>query len=246
MYGGEMKRILVVSENVDLCSFLVQMQKDLDLNSKCNFAFRYSSYNYNPQSMQDFGAKEINLKDESIVDWIVSNYDIVFSLHCKQIFPASLVSRISCFNFHPGYNPYNRGWYPQAFSLINGLPVGATVHLMDEQIDHGGIVAQKKVNVLPEDTSLDVYNNIIRAEKELIRENLSSLIDDTYTLSSPSKEGNYNGIKDYMKLCQLNLDEVGSLESHLNLLKALSHGEFKNAFFEKGGKKYFVKIIISE
>jgi methionyl-tRNA formyltransferase len=241
-----MKKILVVSENVGLCSFLVQMQKDLALSSKCSFDFRYTSYNNNPQSMLDFGACEINVKDESVIDWIVRNYDIVFSLHCKQIFPASLVSQILCFNFHPGYNPYNRGWYPQAFSLINGLPIGATVHRMDEQIDHGGIVAQKKVNVLPKDTSLDVYNNVIKAEKKLIREHLISIIDNTYTLSSPIEEGNYNDIKDYMKLCQLNLDEVGTLESHLNLLRGLSHSDFRNAYYEKDGKKYFVKIIISD
>jgi len=241
-----MKKILVVSENVGLCRFLLQSQNDLALSSKCSFDFRYTSYNDDPKTMLDFGACEINLKDESVIDWIVRNYDIVFSLHCKQIFPALLISQLPCFNFHPGFNPYNRGWYPQVFSLINGLPVGATVHLMDEHIDHGEIVAQKKVNILPKDTSLDVYNNVIEAEKELIKEHLVSIIDNTYSLSSPIGEGNYNDIKDYMKLCKLNLDEVGTLESHLNLLRGLSHGKFRNAYFEKGGKKYFVKIIISD
>ena len=241
-----MKKILIVSENVGLCSFLRQIKNDLDLSSKCSFDFRYTSYNDNPQSMINIGASEINVKDEEVVEWIVHNYDIVFSLHCKQIFPSSLVSRITCFNFHPGFNPHNRGWYPQAFSLINGLPIGATIHQMDEQIDHGGIVGQKEVFVSPKDTSLEIYNNVIDAEKELIKEHLINIIDDAYTLSFPSEEGNYNGIKDYRKLCQLHLDSVGTLESHINLLRALSHSDFKNAYYEKDGKKYFVKIVISE
>lgn len=241
-----MKKILVVSENVGLCKFLNQIHNDLDLKSKCTFDFRYTSYNDNPMSMIAIGAREINVKDAKTVEWIVHNYDIVFSMHCKQIFPPSLVSEIACFNFHPGYNPYNRGWYPQAFTLINGLPIGATIHKMDEQIDHGGIVAQQEVIVSPKDTSLEVYNNIIKAEKELIEEHLISIIDDTFTLSAPIDEGNYNGINEYRELCKLNLDAVGTLGSHINLLRALSHGDFRNAYYEEDGKKYFLKIFISD
>jgi dTDP-4-amino-4,6-dideoxyglucose formyltransferase len=196
--------------------------------------------------MIEIGASEINVKDDQAVEWIVHNYDIVFSVHCKQIFPPSLVSRVTCFNFHPGFNPHNRGWYPQVFSLINGLPIGATIHRMDEQIDHGGIVGQKAVDVSPTDTSLEIYNKVIDAEKDLIKEHLISILDEDYALSFPCEEGNYNGIKDYKKLCQLNLDSVGTLESHINLLRGLSHGDFKNAVFEKNGKKYFVKIVISD
>jgi methionyl-tRNA formyltransferase len=241
-----MKKILVISENVGLCKFLEQLRKDLNLISKCRFDFRYTSYNENPKLMLKFGAREINVKDKKIIDFIIQNYDLVFSMHCKQVFPRYLISKISCFNFHPGYNPHNRGWYPQVFSLINSLPVGATIHLMDEQIDHGSIIAQKKVNISPKDTSLEVYNNVIKAEKEIIRENLVSIIENTYTSINPSEEGNYNGIDDYLKVCKLNLNSVDTLESHINLLKALSHGDFKNAYFEKEGKKYFVKIVISD
>jgi len=241
-----MKKVLVISENSGLCIFLQEIWNKSDLKSKCSFDFRYTSYNENPQSMINIGASEINVKDEEVVEWIVNNYEIVFSLHCKQIFPPSLVSSVPCFNFHPGFNPHNRGWYPQAFSLINGLPIGATIHRMDEQIDHGGIIGQKEVTVSPEDTSLEVYNKVIEAEKELIKEHIINIIDENYTLHIPSEEGNYNGIKDYERLCQLDLGSVGTLENHIDLLRALTHGEFKNAFFVKNGKKYFVKIAISE
>lgn len=46
-------------------------------------------------------------------------YDLFFSMHCKQIFPNELVLNHRCINIHPGYNPYNRGWYPHVFSIIN-------------------------------------------------------------------------------------------------------------------------------
>ena len=81
-----MKKILVISENVALCSFLQGVCNDFDLTSTCSFDFRYTSYNDNPKSMIEIGASEINVKDDQAVEWIVHNYDIVFSIHCKQIF----------------------------------------------------------------------------------------------------------------------------------------------------------------
>ena len=239
-----MKKILVISDNVNLCNFLIKLQAEIDLHSLCFLDFCYTSYNQNPQPLIEIGAQKINVKQKGVIDWIVRDYDIVFSLHCKQIFPKALVSKIPCFNFHPGFNPYNRGWYPQAFSIINDLPIGATIHRMDEQVDHGGIVAQKKVHVFPNDTSMEVYNRVIDVEKELIKENIINIITNKSLLSTPNKEGNYNSIKDYKDLCKLDLNSIGTLESHINLLRALSHGEFQNAYYIKNGKKYFIKIEI--
>lgn len=115
--------------------------------------FRYTSFGLNPQQMIEIGAEIINVKDEETKNKIISDYDLVFSLHCKQIFPKRLVENVCCINFHPGLNPYNRGWYPQAFSIINGLPDGSTIHLMDSEVDHGAIIAQKKVDIKVSDTS---------------------------------------------------------------------------------------------
>lgn len=55
---------------------------------------------------------------------IIRTYDLVFSLHCKKIFPKVLTDSVRCINIHPGYCPYNRGIYPHVFSIINGRPAG--------------------------------------------------------------------------------------------------------------------------
>jgi methionyl-tRNA formyltransferase len=195
--------------------------------------------------MVEMGTTKINVKDELTIDFIVSRYDLVFSLHCKQIFPNRLVENVRCVNFHPGLNPYNRGWYPQAFSIINGLPAGATIHLMDAEVDHGDIIAQKTVSIEPSDTSYEVYRKVISAEKYLIKKNIRKIIEGAYYSFAPKKDGNYNSVKDYRKICELQLDSVDTLQSHINLLRATTHGAFKNAFFvDKNGLKYYVKISI--
>ena len=91
--------------------------------------------------LQDEGLTRMNIKKDYTP--LIDKYNIIFSLHCKQIFPAELVQKVKCINVHPGLNPHNRGWYPQVFSIINKKPIGATIHVMDEQIDHGEILAQR-------------------------------------------------------------------------------------------------------
>lgn len=239
------EKILVVSENRELCEYLKATIAALTFHQPVSVDYRYTSYNHHPHDMIEFGAKEINVKDKSTVENIVRSYDMVFSLHCKQIFPKELVDNVCCVNFHPGYNPFNRGWYPQVFSILNGLPIGATIHLMDSQVDHGKIIAQRKVDIAPSDTSLEVYRKVIEAEKELISKNIFTLIEGTFPMTAPKEEGNYNGIKDYQKLCALNLSDVATLKEHLDLLRATTHGDFKNAYFtDDVGKKYFVRLLI--
>jgi dTDP-4-amino-4,6-dideoxyglucose formyltransferase len=186
----------------------------------------------------------LNLKDKNIIQEIVSTYNLVISAHCKKIFPPNLVNNIRCINLHPGLNPYNRGWFPQVFSIINHLPIGATIHEIDNKLDHGPIIVQEEVKINSTDTSLEVYNKVIQKEIELFNLNLESIILNTYELTFPKEEGNLNLKKDFNKLCELDLNNVGTLKEHIDLLRALTHGDFYNAFFIEDGHKVYIKLDI--
>ncbi|QWD14774.1 dTDP-4-amino-4,6-dideoxyglucose formyltransferase [Polynucleobacter paneuropaeus] len=241
------KRLLVVSDNQELSLFLKSVLEKISTKHPLDVNFHYTSFNTSPEQMIEIGAKKINIKDEETINKIIENYDLVFSLHCKQIFPKRLVQNVCCVNFHPGLNPYNRGWYPQAFSIINGLPVGSTIHLMDAEVDHGEIISQKEVEIAISDTSLEVYRKIIDAEKKLIIENIFKIIKGIFSTIKPDQDGNYNGIKEYNALCELNLKSIGTFGEHLNILRATTHGNFKNAYFiDDNDKKYFVRVVIEE
>ena len=242
-----MKNILIVSDNHRLTEYFRSEFESQNINHVANAAYKYSSINKDPSAMKGVGATAIDMKNPSDVAYAKENFDLIFSLHCKQIFPADLVSSVTCINIHPGLNPHNRGWYPQVFSIINGMPAGATIHLMDEHIDHGAIFAQERVNISQADTSLDVYEKVIFAEKKLIKKYLIPIISGDLTAQRALPEGNYNSIKDFKNLCSLNMDSIGSLREHINLLRALSHGEFKNAYFlSEAGKKIFVRVVLEE
>jgi methionyl-tRNA formyltransferase len=176
---------------------------------------------------------------------LVQRYDLVFSLHCKQIFPAVLLDGIRCVNVHPGLNPYNRGWFPQIFSIIDGQRAGVTIHEMDEQLDHGPIIAQRECPIESWDTSGSVYARLLAIERELVHEHFAAIRDGNYRVEPMATEGNLNVKKDFERLRRLDLDEHGSFGQFLNRLRALTHGEFRNAWFvDSTGRKVFVRVLL--
>lgn len=242
-----MKNVLVISDNSRLTKYFKSEIVGQNIGELAKITYQYTMANNSPTGMIKLGATPVNIKDPRSVENVINLYDLVISLHCKQIFPSDLVTSITCINVHPGFNPYNRGWYSQVFSILNKKPAGATIHIMDEEVDHGAIIDQIKVDVHLHDTSLDVYEKIIAAEKTLIRKNIYRLMNKEFSTIAPEFEGNFNSRDDFKELCELDLHSVNTLGSHIDLLRALSHGEFKNAYFyDDSGGKIYIHVTLTE
>jgi dTDP-4-amino-4,6-dideoxyglucose formyltransferase len=176
---------------------------------------------------------------------ILEQYSLVISLHCKQIFPGELVAKCRCINVHPGYNPDNRGWFPHVFSIVNGLKAGITIHLMDDQLDHGPIIIQKECAISSYDTSESLYEKLMVLERELVLEWYPRIRDGLYTAYSPAEEGNINYKKDYESLKQFDLDQRGTFREFIDRLRALSHGSYKNAYYlDEDDKRVFMRLVL--
>ena len=240
------KKILVISDNVLLCKEFDLLLEEVDREIEVTFSISPFS------SLKDFElnlkslVKIYNLKEENVLDELISNYDLIFSIHCKQLFPSRLVNNVKCINVHPGYNPINRGWYPQVFSIINDTPIGATIHEIDEMLDHGPIIARSLVDKTSCDTSLSLYNKVVSKEIELLKENINSIINNEYLTFIPKEKGNLYLKKDFNNLCKLNLNEELTLAEFINKLRGLTHGDYKNAYFidVETNKKVYVNLAL--
>ena len=98
-FKKQSNNILVVSDNPELSLYLKREVESIRLPTPLRIDFRYSSVNTNPSQMIEIGAESINLKASETVDWVLRQYDLVLSVHCKQIFPQRLVDNICCINF---------------------------------------------------------------------------------------------------------------------------------------------------
>jgi methionyl-tRNA formyltransferase len=132
------------------------------------------------------------------------------------------------------------------FSIVNKLPLGATIHEIDEDLDHGAIIAQKEVPVYSFDTSLSAYNRVQAAEIALLNTHIESILSGQYSTIQANSEGNLNLMKDFNALCKLEIEKQQTIGETIDLLRALTHGEYKNAYFfdPNSGKRIFVSISL--
>lgn len=239
-----MKKIFVVTDNKVV---LDEFKKIID--SKGNIEVDYYC---SPKSVNNFQLELLENQIKPIVmkenaDFFIEDYDLGISCHSKQLFPAKLVNSLVCVNIHPGLNPYNRGWYPQVFSIINGLPVGATIHVMDEEIDHGDIIIQETVEINSFENSLEVYNKVQKKEIELFSKVIDDILNAKFTKIIPKSEGNYNSIQDYKKLCEIDLNKKVTMKEAIDYLRAMTHPPYKNSyFFDEDGNKVFISIELEK
>jgi len=234
-----MKRMFVVTDNKFIYEEFKKIASSRDIkvdyfcSPKSNKTFQYE--------IKNSLITPIVLKEDDST--LINNYELGISCHSKQLFPALLVNSLLCINIHPGLNPFNRGWFPQVFSIINGLPIGATIHIMDEEIDHGDIIVQEEVEINLEDTSSDVYNKVIKKEIELLKQYIDKILDNSFQKSSPSSEGNYNSIQDYKNLCQIDLNKKTTMKEAIDFLRAMTHPPYKNSYFiDEDGDKIYISI----
>lgn len=242
------KSILVLTDNLIMADHFQTIFEGMKSVPKVKYAVSPASDKMEFSQKLGVSIEKINLKDNATIDWIKNCFSLVISMHCKQLFPPDLTGSVKCINVHPGLNPYTRGWYPQVFAIINDLPIGATIHEMDEQLDHGNIIGQIEVKKELIDTSLTLYNKVLKAEVNLLKKHLLSIIENTYTISAPDSEGELFLKRDFKNLCEIELDQVSTALDFLNHLRALTHGDFNNAYFinPESGRKVYVKISLTE
>jgi phosphoribosylglycinamide formyltransferase-1 len=97
----------------------------------------------------------------------------------SPVFVGAFAGRIV--NIHPALLPAFAGLDAQRQAWEHGAKVsGATVHLVDEGLDSGPIVAQEAVSVLSSDTAETLAARILEAEHRLYPRAVRILLDGRY------------------------------------------------------------------
>jgi methionyl-tRNA formyltransferase len=91
-----------------------------------------------------------------LVTWLTGlRPDLLLSFAFPYRLPPEVlrIARLGAFNLHGGRLPEYRGPQPMFWQIARREPEGAvTLHLMDDQFDHGAIVAGYPVPIAPDDT----------------------------------------------------------------------------------------------
>jgi phosphoribosylglycinamide formyltransferase-1 len=81
-------------------------------------------------------------------------------------------------NTHPALLPAFKGWHAVRDALDHGVKVtGCTVHVATLEVDHGPILAQEAVAVLPGDTEATLHERIKQAERRLYIQTINDILE---------------------------------------------------------------------
>lgn len=112
--------------------------------------------------------------------------DLVVLAGFMKILPPSFVESFgfNIVNTHPSLLPL----FPGAHAVRDALAAGAretgvTIHVVDQGVDSGPIIAQRTVTVMPADDEKSLHERIKVVERELLVETVSSIAEKRIELA---------------------------------------------------------------
>ena len=97
--------------------------------------------------------------------------------------------------------PYNKGADPNLWSFIENTPKGVTIHRIDEGVDTGEIIVQKKVifNNIEQQTLSTTYQILQSEIQSMFYENWHSIKTNTIQSFAQQGRGTSHKIRDKSK-----------------------------------------------
>lgn len=106
--------------------------------------------------------------------------DLIVVAAYGQIIPRSIldIPKYSCVNVHASLLPEYRGASPIQSAILAGeKETGITIMLMDEKMDHGPILAQKKIKIYNNETGEFLHDRLAKVGAEFLAEVLPKYLE---------------------------------------------------------------------
>jgi methionyl-tRNA formyltransferase len=172
--------------------------------------------------------------------------DIALSIFFDYILPNKFINIIpkGVINLHPAYLPFNRGQYPNVWSIIEGTPSGITLHYIDDKkIDSGDIISQREVPIEPIDTGMTLYRKLEFASVQIFQDTWPAIKNGEIVRRSQNIEsGTYHRTRDVEKIDKIFLDKKYTGKELINILRARTFPPYKGAYFEEDGKRVYMSL----
>jgi methionyl-tRNA formyltransferase len=154
---------------------------------------------------------------------------------------------LGCVNIHPALLPYNRGAYPNVWSIVEGTPAGTTIHYIDEGVDTGDIIAQRQVNVMITDTGESLYHKLAEVSLDLFQEVWPSIRNHKAPRIPQKKaSGTCHRVQDIDLIDEIDLMGNYRAQDLLNIIRARTFLPYKGAFFNHQGRKVYMRLQLWE
>lgn len=154
--------------------------------------------------------KEVGENIEVVEEKVTANFatlkksDLIISYNYRHILRRDVIDFVDgrAINLHTSYLPWNRGDNPNVWSFLENTPKGVTIHMIDEGMDTGPILAQKEI-------TFDEGKETLSSSYRFLHEEIQSLFRNHWpqlkTVSRGSGRPQVSGgsvhfIKDFEKI----------------------------------------------
>jgi methionyl-tRNA formyltransferase len=190
------------------------------------------------------------LKESSVLEQVRQlKADIAVSILFAYVLDNDFLSLFprGCINLHPALLPYNRGRFPNVWSIVTKTPAGVTLHYVDQGIDTGDLIAQKEVTVEITDTGASLYRKLEAEGLELFKDNWPTIRAGTCSRSpQPAGVGSYHRARDVEQIDEINLQKSYRAEDLLNVIRARTFPPYPGAYFIHEGRKIYLRLELDE
>ena len=174
-------------------------------------------------------------------------FDLGLLAWWPRIIKAPLLSlaRHGFINTHPSLLPYNRGKHYNFWAIVEQAPFGVSLHMVDEGVDSGDIVAQLPVPYNWEDTGASLYAKAQVAMIELFKSaypRLRTLAFDRRPQNAA--EGSFHRASELEGASTIQLDRMYRARDLLNLLRARTFPGHPGCRFHDSDVEYEARITI--
>jgi len=185
------------------------------------------------------------LKDAAFLEKI-RNYNLFIVASYGKIIPKVIIDipKYQVLNIHPSLLPKYRGPSPLQEQILNDeKEIGVSIMLIDEYVDHGAIVVQKKIGIVGWPVSFfKLQETLAKNGSKLLAEILPDWIKGKIkTEAQNDSEATFTKkVKKQDGLLDLSND------AYKNYLKILAYEEWPKTYFEidKNGQK--IRVIIKK
>ena len=124
------------------------------------------------------------------------------------ILPKSIISlpTKACLNCHPSYLPFSRGKHYYFWNFVDEVPAGASIHIVDDKIDHGPICFQSTFETSWEDNAFSMVKKSRAALLALYKEHFDEIKSLTFAqYPNDSKTGKIHFAKELRENSKIDL-----------------------------------------
>lgn len=125
-----------------------------------------------PSIIKSTGDEVMLCVEKPTLELIKSNeIDFIVSDRSRYLITQDIIDYLprKIINLHPSFLPWNKGYYPNYWSIKNGTPHGVTLHYINAGIDGGDIIAQTRLSYTDDDTLTTTYDRCRKFMVELFR-----------------------------------------------------------------------------